>query len=219
MPSQPSRDVVLYGAGGHALVCLDVLVDDPAITVTGVVSDGASGREDLGFEVQDAATVLRELTRSGLSATFCVGIGDNRIRSRITRNLTLGGHSITQLISRSAVVSHRAHLGHGVQILPGAVVMAATRLADGVIVNTNASVDHDGDLGEYVHIAPGVAIAGDVTIGAYTLVGVGARILPGCRIGADVVIGGGAVVVDDIADGLTVVGNPARPIRRSGAAR
>ena len=147
--------------------------------------------------------------------TFCVGVGDNRIRREIVKNLTLRGHSVTGLISRSAVVSSRAEIGLGVQIFPGAVVMAAARLGDGVIVNTNASVDHDGDLGDYVHVAPGVAIAGDVTIGARTLVGVGARILPGRRIGADVVIGGGAVVVDDIPDGFTVVGNPARPIRRS----
>jgi UDP-perosamine 4-acetyltransferase len=210
------RDVLLYGAGGHALVCIDVLLDDPANIVTRVVSDGASGRPNLGFDIEDAATVLQELTESSLVTTFCVGIGRNQVRQKIVKNLTLRGHSVTGLVSRSAVVSSRAEIGSGVQILPGAVVMAAARLGDGVIINTNASVDHDGDLGEYVHVAPGVAIAGDVTIGARTLVGVGARILPGCRIGADVVIGGGAVVVDDIADGITVVGNPARPIRQSG---
>ena len=155
---------------------------------------------------------LQELTESGLVATFCVGIGSNAVRQQIVKNLTNSGHNLTSAISRSAVLSYSARLGHGVQILPGAVVMAATVLGDGVIVNTNASVDHDGIVGDYVHIAPGAAIAGDVTIGARTLVGVGARVLPGVRIGSDAVIGGGAVVIADVADGTTVVGNPARPI-------
>jgi acetyltransferase-like isoleucine patch superfamily enzyme len=43
-------------------------------------------------------------------------------------------------------------------------------------------------------------------------VGTGAIILPGVTIGAGATVGAGAVVTKDVADGETVVGNPARPI-------
>jgi UDP-2-acetamido-3-amino-2,3-dideoxy-glucuronate N-acetyltransferase len=43
-------------------------------------------------------------------------------------------------------------------------------------------------------------------------IGSGAVILGGVRIGAGATIGAGAVVVDDVAAGATVVGNPARPL-------
>lgn len=42
--------------------------------------------------------------------------------------------------------------------------------------------------------------------------GTGAIILPGVTIGAGATVGAGAVVTRDVADGSTVVGNPARPI-------
>ena len=44
-------------------------------------------------------------------------------------------------------------------------------------------------------------------------IGSGATILGGVRIGAGATVGAGAVVVDDVAPGATVVGNPARPSR------
>lgn len=49
-------------------------------------------------------------------------------------------------------------------------------------------------------------------------IGSGATILGGVRIGAGATVGAGAVVVDDVAPGATVVGNPARvlPVRERG---
>jgi UDP-2-acetamido-3-amino-2,3-dideoxy-glucuronate N-acetyltransferase len=43
-------------------------------------------------------------------------------------------------------------------------------------------------------------------------IGSGATILGGVRIGAGATVGAGAVVTKDVADGATVVGNPARPL-------
>ena len=43
-------------------------------------------------------------------------------------------------------------------------------------------------------------------------VGTGAVILPGVTIGAGATVGAGAVVTKDVADGETVVGNPATPM-------
>jgi acetyltransferase-like isoleucine patch superfamily enzyme len=45
--------------------------------------------------------------------------------------------------------------------------------------------------------------------------GSGAVVLGSLRIGAGALVGAGAVVTRDVAPGETVVGSPARPIRRS----
>ncbi len=44
-------------------------------------------------------------------------------------------------------------------------------------------------------------------------IGGGAVILPGIRVGACAIVGAGAVVVKDVLPGVTVVGNPARPLK------
>ena len=58
----------------------------------------------------------------------------------------------------------------------------------------------------------GLEIAKPVTIGTDVWVGGGAIILPGVTIGDGAIIGAGSVVTRTVPSGVTVVGNPARPI-------
>lgn len=52
-----------------------------------------------------------------------------------------------------------------------------------------------------------------IRIGADVWIGGGAIILPGVTVGDGAIIAAGAVVTRDVAPGLTVGGNPARPLR------
>ncbi|QYF96081.1 hypothetical protein KY495_15080 [Massilia sp. PAMC28688] len=54
-----------------------------------------------------------------------------------------------------------------------------------------------------------------VVIGNNVWIGAGALILPGVTIGDHAIIGAGAVVTRDVADGVTVAGNPARAINKA----
>lgn len=56
-----------------------------------------------------------------------------------------------------------------------------------------------------------------VHIGRNVWIGGGAIVLPGVTIGDGAVVGAGAVVTRDVPDGVTVAGNPARPISRADA--
>jgi acetyltransferase-like isoleucine patch superfamily enzyme len=74
-------------------------------------------------------------------------------------------------------------------------------------------------IGDYVTFAPGVQCNGNVHIGDHAYVGAGAIIRQGkpgepLRIGVGAIVGMGAVVTHDVAAGMTVVGNPARPLDR-----
>lgn len=191
-------------------MCLEILLQRRDLHVVGAVSRDGLGLDGLGVPMLGKDSDVVKLTESEGVNTFCVAIGSNVIRQDISRNLTQSGHSTATLVSPSSVVSSSAVLGAGCQLMPASVVTAATRIGDGTIVNTNASIDHDGRIGEFVHVGPGAAIGGDVVIGDRSFVGLGARVLPGVTIGSGVTVGAGAVVVDDIPDGVTVMGVPAR---------
>lgn len=212
MPGASSLRVLLIGAGGHARVCLEALVDDPRHDVVAAVSRDRVAVAGFGVEVIGTDDDLQMATERARATTGFVAIGDNEARARLAARWRELGLPLTCAISRHAMVSHTATLEPGVALLPGAVVNAATTLGTGTIVNTNASVDHDCQVGPFAHIAPGTAIGGGVTIGEGVFVGIGARILPNLRIGDGAVIGAGAVVVRDVPTGVTVVGVPARPV-------
>lgn len=57
------------------------------------------------------------------------------------------------------------------------------------------------------------ALAGNVIVGEGTHLGIGACVIQGIRIGKWCTIGAGTVIIKDIPDGATVVGNPGKIIK------
>ena len=200
MNTAESTRVIVVGAGGHARVCIEALLDS-GFDVVGCVSRDGAGVSGLPCRVLGRDEELVELA---------VGIGDNRTRELITARCRAAGLAGVNAVSRFAMVSTAAELGIGVAVLPGAVVNPSAIVADGAIVNTRASIDHDVYVGPFAHVAVGASLAGGVTVGERALLGVGSCVVPLVRIGADAVVGAGAAVVRDVPAGALVLGVPAR---------
>jgi acetyltransferase-like isoleucine patch superfamily enzyme len=99
-------------------------------------------------------------------------------------------------------------------VCAGAIVGPASRIGVDVILNTACSVDHHNQIADHVHIGPGAHLGGEVQVAEGALVGMGATVLPRCRVGAWSTVAAGAVVTEDVPDGATVVGVPARLLMR-----
>lgn len=215
-----ARVALVWGAGGHGRVvadlvraagwCLAGFVDGDAGKIGQVVEPG--GGRAIMMEEGFRAEVRQGRLPEGVDA-IVLGIGDNTVRARCLRELE--GIEAPFLVHPTASVSDSADLGRATVVLPLAVINAGARIGCAGIINSGAIVEHNCTLGEAVHIAPRAVLSGDVTVADRSWIGVGATVIQGLRIGADVVVGAGAVVVRDIPEGLTVVGNPARPLRRS----
>lgn len=146
-----------------------------------------------------------------------VTIGHNTVRLDKLCWLQGLGAPLVSVIHPAATVSGHASIGLGSVIMPGAVVNVEARLGLACIVNTGATVDHECQLADGVHISPGATLSGQVSVGQAAWIGAGAVVRQCLAIGRQAVVGAGAVVVRPVADGLTVVGNPARELVRDGS--
>ena len=201
------------GAGGHMMVLLDCLADSADVEIVGVLDPQIPPGSSIGgVKVLGGDDELLQLRSGGVTHGW-VGVGglrDRSLRQRLFVRLTEYGFEPLTIVHARAIVSARARLSRGAQVMPGAIVNAGTQAGENCIVNSGAVVEHDCVLGDHSHIAPGAVLAGGVMIGALTHIGAAAVVREGIRIGREVVIGAGSVVTRDIADGSTAWGVPAR---------
>lgn len=140
-----------------------------------------------------------------------VGISDSR-RGRLSAAVAARGGTVATIIHPAAIISASAVIGEGSVISAGVVVQMDATVGRHCTLNTACTVDHDNVLEDGVNIAPGAHLAGGVQVGQGAFIGIGATIKGWIRIGAGATVGAGAVVLKPVPDGVTVVGNPARPM-------
>lgn len=201
--------IVVFGAGGHAKVVISSILE-AGHSVIGVYDDDPArkGQKVLGLEVLGSIQEIDPIP--GTSAVLA--IGSNQIRRDLA--LKLEAWSWATVTHPRAYVHEASKVGPGSVVFAGAVVQPEVEIGTHVIVNTGATIDHDCRIGDFVHISPGVSISGGATIREGAMIGVGASLLPGVCVGAWAVVGAGAVVTEDVSPGATVVGVPARPLRK-----
>jgi acetyltransferase-like isoleucine patch superfamily enzyme len=133
---------------------------------------------------------------------------------RIGRNCTV--HDFAMILTYGGDVL----IGDDCSLNPFAIVYGAggVRIGNGVRIAAHTVIipanHRSGSDDVPLHMA-GIVAQG-ITIADHVWLGSGCRILDGVRIGTNAVVGAGSVVTRSVADNVTVVGVPARPIRREG---
>lgn len=205
------------GAGGHAKVLLDILLEQNQYSIIGLLdADSCScGSSVFGVPILGGDALLDELIAEKKITTFFLGVGATKSlkhRRNLYEIAVNKGLIPINIIHRSAQISSHASLGSGLSVMAGAIINASSRIGENVIINTGAIVEHDCLIGNHVHIATGARLAGSVEIGDESMIGAGSVIRQGIKIGNRAIIGAGAVVVKHVPDDCLVVGNPAKTL-------
>lgn len=207
-PAQGRLPIVLYGAGGHARVLLDLIALSPSFYVRGfLVDDMARGALVCGLPVlgcrQDAPALGAQ---GGLFGALACGLlePDAEKRAQLFRVLSENGFRMPPLVHPTATIESGVHLSPGVQVLAGAYVGCGCVLGEGVVVNTKAVISHDCSIGAFSHIAPGGILAGTVRVGRGCVIGCGASVYYKTTIGDNVMVHNGVAVMRYVPDGSVV---------------
>ena len=68
------------------------------------------------------------------------------------------------------------------------------------------------------HVSPGAKLAGGVRVREGAYIGLGAAVMQGIEINRWATVGAGSVVIEDVPEGVAVVGIPAHPMGKAHAA-
>ena len=211
-----SIPVIVLGAGGHARVLIDTLLTTD-INVVGITSINPKdiNKELNGINVIGDDEVISRYSPESVHLVNGIGsTGEIEKRKELFDYFKERGYSFASVIHPSAVISPDVQLNEGVQVMAGTVIQTGSKIKKNTIINTKVSVDHDCIIGSHVHLAPGVTISGGVQVADDVLIGAGTTIIQGVRIGKKCSIGAGSLVLNNVKDGVTVFGVPAREVKR-----
>lgn len=205
--------VILLGAGGHAKVLLDTLLEQNVKILGVTIPNPDKGNKTFcDIPIIGNDDCIKNFNNKAVELVNGIGsVASTELRRKVYEKFKSWGYRFRNVIHSSAVVSYNSTLawGGGFQIMAGAVVNVGTFIDENTIINTRASIDHDCYIGKHVHIAPGTTLSGGVKIGDGTHIGSGSTIIQGVTVGKETVIGAGSLVLRDIGDKILAYGSPA----------
>jgi len=206
------KKIAIYGAGGLGKEVLTIIKAINHVKLTydflGFFDDDINSDDTVG-RLDDINSYQEELQ-------IVVAIGNPLLKYQMISKIDNDQINYANLIHPSVILGDKDRIvfGKGVIIGAGTILTLDIKLLDHVFINLNCTIGHDAKIGTYSSVMPGVNVAGHVHIEDKCLIGSGANIINSARIGSEALVGSGAVVTSNVDPGCTVVGIPAKGLKR-----
>ena len=210
------ENIVLFGGGLHANVCIDIFEKMNRFNIVGIIDSQAEiGSTLFGYNVIGRQEEISELIQKHKIDAGFIAIGDNYSRKFVKDVISslVTDFDFVNAIHPSVLIGKNVKLGVGIVMMAGVIVNPDAVVEDFCILNTGAQLEHNCFLGEYSHLSAGSLTGGKVTIGKFSTITLGVTIIDRITIGENTVVGSGSLVLKDLPDNVLAYGNPARIIR------
>lgn len=180
------------------------------------IDDGQAGSTLSGYPILSYADFLASNEIKGV----VVAIANSQVREKLIAQLVADKLQQLSIKANNTIISEDAEIAEHSLFCAFTCVTSNAKIGKGFHANIYSYVAHDCVIGDFVTFAPGVKCNGNVHIEDHAYIGTGAIIKQGTPerpvvIGKGAVVGMGAVVTKSVPAGVTVFGNPAKPLGRN----
>ena len=183
------NDIVMMGIGGHASMCIDILLEQDEYNLVGFIDKFETTDKKYNLDYLGSIENLDNLISMGLK-NLIIGIGfSGNLKKRDKYYDELNEKiNIPTIIHKKAIVERTAKIKEGSQILAGAIIGSHVVIESNCIINSGCVISHDSIIKKSSHITPGAILGGMVSIGKRCTIGMGSTIYLGIEIPDDKII-------------------------------
>jgi len=202
------KDLIIIGAGNiGGFLALNQELFDEQFNIIGFLDDDIN---KIGKKLWDIPVLGRiDNIHKFNDISVVIGVANPKIKKNILKKIG-NGFVFPNFISKNTWISNKVTIGKGVIIYPNVSINHESSIDDYVVINMNCAIGHNTTIKKYCSLAPGVNFAGFTYVDPFVEVGIGVSTVQQIKIGEGSIIGGQTMLVKDVPDGATVVGNPGR---------
>ncbi|WP_395090550.1 NeuD/PglB/VioB family sugar acetyltransferase [Vaginella massiliensis] len=204
---------IIVGAGTYGQVYAEYLKDE--YQIIGFIDDD---RRLIGTEINNIKVLGNFeylLNQIDKNVNVFVPIGNNKIRCNLLLKVRKHGFKTPNFIHHTINIDSSVKIGNeAVYIVQGVIIMPLTIIENDVMISSGTIISHHTYIKQGVFISFGVNVGASIILEKYVYIGIGATVMTGVKkVGENSLIGAGAVIIRDVEDGATVVGNPGKIIK------
>ena len=207
--------LAIYGTGGSGKEIYDMIISDDSLRyrLNDLIFINDYGvKEFKGCKVFSFNEFCENFAI--FEAEVVIAVGEPSDRKKIYERVKGQGYKLATLISSHVYFGTGISLGEGVILKNNTQISSDAIIGDNVFMEGECIIGHDVVIGSHSQISSYSIVCGQTHVGEETFIGVSASVRDDIKIGRNSIIAMGAVVMKDVPDYCTVMGNPARVIAK-----
>ena len=210
--------IAVMGAGGFGLEVVALIeqinAQSPKWDIVGFFDDNLPKGEIInGYSVIGGIDEINELNDN---IALVVAVGNPKTKKKIIEKIYNHKIDYPVLIHPSVIIenSRFVEIGEGSIICAGNILTTNIILGKHVLLNLSCTIGHEVNICDYSSFMPSCNISGEVFIGECSYWGTASKVINQKKIGNNTVVGAGSLLIHDVPDNATVVGVPARILKK-----
>ena len=199
------KKIILIGAGGHSVSCVDVIELQRKFKIVGFI-DNKKEKFLLDYKIIGSDKELKKFSRRIQYALITTGhIKSSKIRENLFKKISNYGFKFPVIISPLSYVSKHASIGEGTIVMHGSVINAGAKIGKNCIINSKSLIEHDVVIEDHCHISTRSTVNGGVILKKNSFIGSCSVIKQNLKIGKNCFINANVFLQKNLKDNSKVL--------------